>query len=92
MAVRVRQVDGGYRIDGDWDGLESRLEIRSLTICTSTHVSVISSPSRSCCEPQSTRGAQARLDYLLMTDTGSAIMDVKPSDWPTCVRIGAAVN
>ena len=22
MAVRVRQVDGGYRIDGDWDGLD----------------------------------------------------------------------
>ena len=23
MAVRVREVDGGYRIDGDWDGLDA---------------------------------------------------------------------
>ena len=23
MTVRVRQVDGGYRIDGDWDGLDA---------------------------------------------------------------------
>jgi integrase/recombinase XerC len=23
MAVRVREIDGGYRIDGDWDGLDA---------------------------------------------------------------------